>query len=164
VVAPSLTDHPLAPFIRGTSRGPWLDYMGHLVTILARYEDTGTISVLEAIVRKGFEPPRHVHESDDECYYVLEGRFHFEVGGTEYDAVPGDLIFLPRRVPHGWTAEQDGGRLLWLAVPGGIDELFTELGQPAEAYKLAEEPPSDPPIDRMVELLSSKFDISVAPR
>jgi len=164
VATDQLTEHPLAPFIRGTSRGPWLDYLGNLVTILASAEETaGRFSIMEAIVRKGAEPPRHVHENDDEAYYVLEGRFHFEAGGLEFEAGPGDLVFLPRGVPHGWTIEETGARTLWVASPGGIDGLFTEIGNPTDRPEL---PPAwdELPLERMREVLENRFLVRFAPR
>jgi quercetin dioxygenase-like cupin family protein len=33
-------------------------------------------------------------------FYVLEGQHVFTVGGMEFEAGPGDLVFGPRGVPH----------------------------------------------------------------
>ena len=154
----------VAPFFRRTTQAPWLAYVGHRVKILVRGSETnGALSVMEAIVRKGFEPSRHVHRDDDEAYFVIEGTFHFEVGGVEHVAESGDFVFLPRGVPHSWSVDRSGARTLWLASPGGIDELFEELGEPTDSDELPE-PPDPFPMERMRTLLQDKFHVYLAPR
>lgn len=47
-----------------------------------------------------FVPP-HIHPEQDEYLYILEGRFDLLLDGTEHIAEPGDLVTLPRGIPHG---------------------------------------------------------------
>ena len=47
-----------------------------------------------------FVPP-HIHPEQDEFIYVLEGKFDLILDGSEAIATPGDLIRLPRGIPHG---------------------------------------------------------------
>lgn len=151
--------HPLASFAGRAKEGPWLSYVGHLVSILARGKDTGgQFSAMEAIVRKGYEPPHHVHDHDDEAYYVIEGQFTFRIGEEVVEAGPGDMVFLPKGVPHSWTVEESGARTLWLAMPGGIDEYFEEMSEAVDSYELPE-PPESLPLERMGALLSGKYGI-----
>jgi quercetin dioxygenase-like cupin family protein len=51
------------------------------MTLTATSEETGgSIGFLEATSSPGYEPPRHIHRSHDELFYVLEGEFIFLVG------------------------------------------------------------------------------------
>ena len=42
----------------------------------------------------------HAHESQDECYYVLEGRCQLEVGDESVTVEADDVVRVPRGVPH----------------------------------------------------------------
>ncbi len=66
----------------------------------------------------GQDPPTHVHPTEDEMFYVLDGSFTFQCGENSFEAEPGSFIFLPRGVPHGYTAHDgDRGRLLAITSP-----------------------------------------------
>ena len=44
--------------------------------------------------------PRHVHHSDDEAWYVVEGKLRIQVGDTEAEAVAGAAVLVPRGTRH----------------------------------------------------------------
>jgi quercetin dioxygenase-like cupin family protein len=70
----------------------------------------------------------HVHRAMEESFFVLEGKFTFAVGEQEIPAGPGSYILVPRGTRHGIFAGAGGGRCLTLMVPGGLEEMFFELG------------------------------------
>jgi mannose-6-phosphate isomerase-like protein (cupin superfamily) len=74
------------------------------------------------------DTPLHVHEREDELFYVLEGEHVFQVGEEEFRAGPGGLVLAPRGLPHAQRRVVAGeGRLLVLTTPGGLDGFFREL-------------------------------------
>src|SRR5215470_11377708 len=76
----------------------------------------------------------HIHREMEESFFVLDGTFTFAVGEEEIPAGPGSYILVPRGTRHGITAGAGGGRLLTLMVPGGLEEMFFELGSlPADS-------------------------------
>jgi quercetin dioxygenase-like cupin family protein len=76
------------------------------------------------------DTPLHVHEREDELFYVLEGEHVFQVGEREHRAGPGDLVFAPRGVPHAQRrVVPREGRTLVLASPGGLEGFFRELAE-----------------------------------
>src|SRR5688572_17325743 len=83
------------------------------VVIRASAESTGgAFSVLEEIPPL-VDTPLHVHEREDEIFYVLEGRHAYRVGDEEFEAGPGDMVFAPRGVPHSQRRLEPGvGRQL----------------------------------------------------
>ncbi len=109
------------------------------VTILVRAsaEATGgSVTVFEEVPPL-VDTPRHVHEREDEWFYVLDGQHVFEVGEQEFRAGPGGLVFAPRGVPHAQRRVVPGeGRLLILATPGGFEGFFRELAAAHEAGTL----------------------------
>jgi mannose-6-phosphate isomerase-like protein (cupin superfamily) len=58
----------------------------------------GTLTVFEE--NEPVDTPLHVHEHEDELFYVLEGEHVFQVGEREHRAGPGELVFAPRGIPH----------------------------------------------------------------
>jgi mannose-6-phosphate isomerase-like protein (cupin superfamily) len=74
------------------------------------------------------DTPLHVHEREDELFYVLEGEHVFRVGERDHHAGPGDLVFAPRGVPHSQQRVVPRvGRTLVVASPGGLEGFFREL-------------------------------------
>ena len=70
----------------------------------------------------------HIHRDTQESFYVLDGEFTFAVGEQDIPAGPGSYILVPRGTRHDITAGANGGRFLTLMVPGGLEEMFFELG------------------------------------
>ena len=76
----------------------------------------------------------HVHEREDELFYVLDGEHVFTVGDTEHHAGPGDLVFAPRGVPHAQRrVVPRTGRTLVLTTPAGLEGFFRELADAESA-------------------------------
>jgi len=55
-------------------------------------------------------PPMHIHHVEDEDGRVTAGTLSVEVGGQRIDAEAGQVVQLPRGVPHRWW--NDGDELL----------------------------------------------------
>ena len=129
-------------------------YMGNLFSILAGSEDTdGRFALIEILARKGTEPPRHVHQREDEAFYVLEGAVTFYVGEETYEAGPGSFVFLPRGIPHSFVFETDVVRKLNTITPGGIEEHFRDprFCEPVQALTLPPPPAGPPDMAALVE-------------
>lgn len=135
----------LAPFARtpATDNSVW--YLGHLFSFLADGRDTGgRFSATEILVWRGGEPPMHVHHAEEEAFYVLDGRFTFHVGAETLPAPAGTLAFLPRGIAHSFVCHEETGRLLCLLAPGGAEQEFRDVGQPAGALTLGPMPEEEP--------------------
>lgn len=121
-------------------------YMDCLFSILAGSQDIGgRFGLMEMVVPKGREPSRHLHHTDDEGFYVLEGNVTFYVGEETYLASPGTFVFLPHGVPHSYTFETDVARMLAIVAPGGLEAHFRDarFSEPAKALTLP--PPAGEP-------------------
>ena len=137
-----------AQYARRASRESSVWYMGCLFTVLADSEETGGLyGLVETLAPKGAEPPRHIHNREDEAFYVLEGEVTFYIGDETYEATPGTFLPAPRGVPHSYTFETDVVRMLGLIAPGGFEEFFRppQFSKPAQAPELP--PPSEGPPD-----------------
>ncbi|HEV7339595.1 MULTISPECIES: cupin domain-containing protein [Bosea] len=97
-----------------------------------------------AIFPPGTFVPPHIHPTQDEFIYMLEGRLDLVLDGQESHALPGDLIRLPRNVPHGLFNKSDTPVkcLFWVAPTGRLYDLFWAIHSmkeqnPAEVVALA---------------------------
>ena len=145
-----------APFTLDREDGEAVWFLGSLVIIKATGENTQeSFSMVEQLSPTGFAPPRHVHQEDDELFYILEGEAEFDAGDMHTRARPGTTVYLPHGVPHAWrTTEQT--RLLQLTFQPGFERFFIEMGTPAERLGLPPEPKQPPDteaiMNRMAEL------------
>jgi mannose-6-phosphate isomerase-like protein (cupin superfamily) len=93
--------------------------------------------------RRAFQgPPPHWHKETDEAFFVLDGTLRFEVDGEATDVGAGGYARVPPGVVHRFSNPAgEPCRFLALAIPGGIENYFEELGE-----MMAKEP-SWPPAD-----------------
>jgi quercetin dioxygenase-like cupin family protein len=101
------------------------------MTLKATAEQTrGSIGFLEATSSPGYGPPRHIHRSHDELFYVLEGEFLFLVGERQVNAPPGSFVFIPRGTVHAVkVVGPEPGKVLIAYIPGGLEHSFEEFAQ-----------------------------------
>ncbi len=75
-----------------------------------------------------FVPP-HIHPTQDEYVYVLEGELTLAVGAADHAAGPGDLVRLPMGKPHG-LFNRSGQQLVclfWVTPTARLYDLFVAI-------------------------------------
>lgn len=99
-----------------------------------------------------FVPP-HIHPTQDEFIYMLEGRLDLVLDGQESHALPGDLIKLPRNVPHGLFNKSNVPVkcLFWVAPTGRLYDLFWAI------HSMKEQNPAE------VVALSARYEVDFLP-
>lgn len=78
--------------------------------------------------RRSLDGPA-LHRGFEESFFVLDGMFTFTVGEQAIEASTGMYVLVPRGTAHTISAAAGGGRFLTLMVPGGLEEMFFELGR-----------------------------------
>jgi mannose-6-phosphate isomerase-like protein (cupin superfamily) len=62
--------------------------------------------------------PFHLHRSEDEAWYVLEGRLGFRAGDDEIEAGAGRSVIVPAGTPHSyWNATGEVARYVIVMGP-----------------------------------------------
>lgn len=119
--------HPAFGHALLAGEGERLSFGGVHVLIRASAESTGgAFSILEEI--DPLDTPAHVHEHEDELFYVLEGEHVFTVAGEEFRVGPGGVVFAPRGVPHAQRrVVPRAGRIAVHCSPAGFEGFFREL-------------------------------------
>ena len=101
---------PLQPHIVKPEHAVPMKAFGLDLKVLLSTEDTsGAISVLMGWHKPGEGPGDHVHFSQEEMFFIVEGTYEMTVGGRTTMAGPGTIVFIPRNVVHarlepaGWS-------------------------------------------------------------
>ena len=130
----------MAGFALDHSEGQHVAFVRAEMWIKASRETTdGAFSLVEAV--DPMETPRHLHEREDEAFYILGGEHEFECGGETFRLSPGGYIFLPRGVPHAHRRLGDPSvsRMLIMVSPPGFEEFFVDLSEARDSGRPLDE-------------------------
>jgi quercetin dioxygenase-like cupin family protein len=90
--------------------------------------DGGMAIFEQTSLSQGRGTPLHIHTSQDEVFYVMEGSYYFQVGDEKFNLTAGDSIFLPRMVPHAWTQVSETGKMTVTVQPAGkLEDFFLAM-------------------------------------
>jgi quercetin 2,3-dioxygenase len=96
--------------------------------ILASADQTnGSVGLFRQTIAPHSGPPTHVHETEDEFFYVVSGEFKVKVGDRTTTAPVQSVVFVPRGTPHAFeNISAEPGVLLVGVTPGGFEKMFAE--------------------------------------
>ena len=106
---------------------------GGIYRIVTTTAQTGGIHfALDCTEKPGGGPPLHVHETEEEYFFVTEGNFTFSIDGKITKAKAGESAFVPRGKVHCFkNCTNQDARMLALFTPGNIEGYF-DFGLPLE--------------------------------
>jgi len=122
--------------LRAYKRSPALSnstwYKGVLVSEIAGSVDNdGAFNLAITKMRRGSEPPPHVHSREHEFFYLLSGEMTFFVDGEVFTVTAGESMFLPRHVPHGFLVTSEESHQMLFTAPGGFLDAINKMNVPA---------------------------------
>ncbi len=128
-------------------------------SILVSGEDTnGEFCVVHCSAKKDAGPPTHIHENEDESFYILDGEMTVFVGDKMLSAKAGDYVFLPRGISHTFKVTSNEAKFLVTAYPAGFDSFVKEICVPyKEGVKL---PEFSPELAKQFIEVSKRYGIS----
>jgi uncharacterized cupin superfamily protein len=98
----------IAPALAGNVLGSHRDNF-----VIAEWRDDGGVPGQKCLIA-----PTHLHRSDDEAWYVLEGTLMFRVGEDEIEAPAGSAVLVPAGTAHTyWNPSADPARYLIIMTP-----------------------------------------------
>jgi quercetin dioxygenase-like cupin family protein len=145
------------PTVRTPGQGHTIAVVGDVYRFLATGEDTnGRYAMWEAIVPPGGGPPPHVHNREEEGFYILEGEITFTVNGEKIVANAGTFANMPVGTPHSFKNESgQPAKMLISVAPAGLEQMFFEVGVPVEPGATTAPLPTKADIEKL---------LTVAPR
>jgi quercetin dioxygenase-like cupin family protein len=145
-----------------TTSGDQLWFLDSFVTIrVSASEGPDGISVLDHRMPYGSSPPFHLHRTEDELFHVLEGEYRIKVKDQEHRVGAGEVMLIPKGVPHTYRVESAGGaRCLTITVHGDFERFVRTISRPAERPELPMRtgPPS-PETIQALKATAAKFGI-----
>jgi quercetin dioxygenase-like cupin family protein len=132
-----------------------------LMTFKVSSEDTGGMYALtDSVVPPQGEAPLHVHDREDEAFWVLEGELEILVGEDMFRASAGSFVHLPKGVRHAYKNVSTGpARFLTLRVPAGLEKFFEEVGKPGT--DLTSPPPFEEEDIEKLLTLAPKYGVEI---
>lgn len=133
-----------------TGDGDHYFFLNHLASVKVRAgnSDSG-LSMVEFTAPRGFGPPRHVHNEEDELLYVVDGEIR--VGDPEENGPvlsAGGVASLPHGIPHTFQVVSDEATFLTISSgrrqAPSFDRFVATMGAPVDPADLPDPSPIDP--------------------
>ncbi|MGN6823252.1 MAG: cupin domain-containing protein [Candidatus Nitrosocosmicus sp.] len=104
-----------------------INFKGTKMTLKVSGSDSeGNYSLIEMIHPPNTGPALHIHSNATEAYYFLDGNYFIRCGKREYQAYPGDFVFIPKGISHNYQSGPKGGKVLVIS-PAGLEGYFKEV-------------------------------------
>ena len=119
------------PMFVPAGTGPAYRVYGCVFRFLVSSEEAGgSYTTMEITVPPGAGANMHVHDGEEEQFYILQGELTYWIGDDTIEASTGDLIHIPRGTLHGFKNKQTPAKLLATFSPAtGIEILFQQDGE-----------------------------------
>ncbi len=106
-----------------------LPILGSQVEVLISGAMTEGRSVtLMEISPPGGGPPPHMHQNEDETFYIVEGEYEFLVDGAWVRGVAGESFHTNRGSVHTFrNCGESTGRLLMFVAPAAFEHFLEEI-------------------------------------
>jgi quercetin dioxygenase-like cupin family protein len=133
----------------GKSSAKSISYFGaQMIIHLDSHDTNGALALVEVNSHPGLEPPLHVHEREDEAFYILEGKVTITCGNEQKTLLPGETAFLPRTIPHTFRIDSESARALVWITPAGFEEYFRSVAKLGSAGPQ----PAGPDVQKMIRI------------
>lgn len=144
--------------------GDTFSAVGDVYRILATGAQTGgAYALTEARVLPGGGPPPHIHQREDEAFFVLEGEITFRLGEQCVVARAGSFIQGPRGVPHSFKNETSfPARMLIQVTPPGFEQFLAEFATPVTSFDSPPVAVTPQAIQKLLEV-APKYGIEILP-
>ena len=115
------------------------DFHGAKFTIKVLTSETnGSYTVLDIIHPPKLGPALHIHPKGSETFYIVEGSYEFILDGNSIMGKPGDVIFVPKGVPHRFVVGEKRGHALVISPPN-LEFYFFKVSELLEKGEVAYE-------------------------
>jgi mannose-6-phosphate isomerase-like protein (cupin superfamily) len=124
---PTLNPVPAGPVPAGQDRTGHLHSIGFssLAFKVIPSDTAGGLLVIEhSNLMPDTGPALHMHLSQEEWFYVMEGEVRFQVGDRRLRLGPGESILAPRRIAHTFSASGSPAHMLIAFTPADKMEQY----------------------------------------
>ncbi len=135
---PASATQQLGAVHRPADTAPMTWAMGSLFEhLLTGDESGGPLGVALVTQPPGIATPLHRHHQEAEAFFLIEGSMTYRAGEETFRLGAGDFIWLPMGLPHAFRITgRTPARMLALTTPGGLLDLYQQVGVPAAERRL----------------------------
>ncbi len=110
-----------AGYVLDAGDGEHIWFSGTLMSVKAGGEQTRDgFTLIEVSTPHRYVVPPHIHDDEEEAFYILEGPLRVSCGEQTWTVGPGDFVLMRRGIPHACATLGDGSaRLLQITSPAG---------------------------------------------
>jgi mannose-6-phosphate isomerase-like protein (cupin superfamily) len=131
----------------------WL--VGQKVSIVAVAENYSVVETIAPAAVPG--PPLHIHKTNSEQFYVLEGGLDIITETQRIKLEAGESLIVPQNTPHTFENVTDSDvRLISIYSPPGFEQYFSNMGIATDVPN-ARESSSDPKILQRIKTEASRY-------
>ena len=116
---------------------------------LSRRANADGISLIEHHMAEGFAVPLHVHNAEDESFFLLDGRVRIQIGDDVRVLEAGEALTIAGETLHSFRVVSKVARFLTI-TRGAFEDMVRSLARPAESDDL---PPQKEPTEAEVAAL-----------
>jgi uncharacterized RmlC-like cupin family protein len=96
----------------------------------------------------------HLHQEQDDTFFVLAGTLTVQLGDELFDLHAGDLVCAPKRVPHTFAnVGKEPVRVINIMTPGGFDRVLEDYASL----------PAGPPDPQVLEEFAQMHKLVIGP-
>jgi quercetin dioxygenase-like cupin family protein len=123
--------------VLGPGEGKIVSVMGNPYTYKVVGGDTGgNYSLIEGTIA-GDGPPAHIHKSEEEAFYILEGEVNVKIGEQTIRGTAGSFVLIPRGTVHTFsTVGTEPAKVLAIISPAGFEQFFIEIEGSTDVEKI----------------------------
>lgn len=147
------------PTVLQPGEGQAIWQLGNRFTLKAASDEThGRYAILDQICA-GAPPPMHVHENEEEAFYLLEGSLDLYLGDEVHQVQAGAFCLVPRGTPHSFTSTStDPARILVVVSPSGFEQFFAEV---EDQFPEANGMPAPDQVGPALDELAAKYGLQI---
>jgi quercetin dioxygenase-like cupin family protein len=122
----------MAGYALGPGEGEAHGFHGSAVVLKATSAATrGQLAAMEFTYPAGLEVRGHVHDGEDEMFYLLSGELSVFCEQDSWTAGAGSFVFVPRGCRHGFTVTGPGpASALVITGPPRLDQQIAARAEP----------------------------------
>jgi mannose-6-phosphate isomerase-like protein (cupin superfamily) len=129
--------------------------VGQKVSIVAVAENYSVVDTIAPAAVPG--PPLHIHKTNSEQFYVLEGRLDIITETQRIQLGAGESLIVPQNTPHTFENVTDSDvRLISIYSPPGFEQYFSNMGIATDVPN-ARESSADPKIIQRIRTEASRY-------
>ncbi|MEX1255490.1 MAG: cupin domain-containing protein [Dehalococcoidia bacterium] len=116
------------PVVLQAGEGPAINARARRIVKASDELTKGRFALHVVSCEAGYQgPPLHIHQRNDEAFFVLEGNLRFRVGEETVTVGPGGFVFVPAGTAHSFANDsEEASRHIELFAPGDFEGYFFE--------------------------------------